>query len=49
MTNKYHEEVKDISEILNQESYICGACNGCDNSYNQVMKVINKIIRKRKR
>ncbi len=44
-TKKYHNEVRKISEILNNESYECGKCKGCEDSYNKVMMIINKIKR----
>lgn len=49
--NKYHKELQELSEILHKFplGYGCGNCWECDEMYEKSMKIINKIIRKRRK
>ena len=45
---KYHLEIKEISKILNKESYSCGECGECNRSYRKVSAILKNIKEKEK-
>jgi len=51
MKNKYHEELKELSEKLHQYplGYGCGKCDECDDMYKTFMRIVKKINKENKK